>query len=369
MKSKNSLKNFDFLKWFKPALIVSLVLVVIAGILWGVVGFNKGFDFTGGTQLVVEFDTTPYNLERDEDLSVVTDKIKDVLDQNNVDINSMQILGEYNTQSLVITFKNTDEKTVRNIRLEINKHLNTSSAFVNLPADQRYKILDDESVNAFDITKKTTTAQSLISPTAVITTVSTLLFALVIAMIYGLIRFKTAGGLTLVFAGVFNVVLTLAFALITRIQINTYFFGLLSIILLVSVYMASDLLFNLKEKSKEPALTEKTNYDLANIVTEQNFAKTIVVGSISLGVALICGLFGTINVLQLALLSIVGIAVCVASHLFVVPAFWAFANKKRELLKPQVVVNNKDNDAEVVEVEENNEEDDAEVVEVKDDNK
>ena len=58
MKSNaKSLKEnkFNFLNFLKPCLIASLVIVLLASLFWGIWGFNKGFDFTGGTQLVVEF--------------------------------------------------------------------------------------------------------------------------------------------------------------------------------------------------------------------------------------------------------------------------------------------------------------------------
>ena len=53
MKSK--FKNFDFLSFFKPCLIAFMIVVLVGGILFGIFGLNKGFDFVGGTQLVVEF--------------------------------------------------------------------------------------------------------------------------------------------------------------------------------------------------------------------------------------------------------------------------------------------------------------------------
>ena len=368
MKSNNkSLKEnkFDFLSFLKPCLIATLIIVFIAGLFWGIFGFNKGFDYTGGTQLVVDF-TGNNTIQTEEGLNKTSSQIREILKNNGVDVNSMQVQGEYYEKSLVITFQSTDIDTVRNIRLEINEKFNSTDTYVSLPDDQKEKILDDESVNAFDITKQTTTVDGLISPTALITTIATLIFALIIAMLYALIRFKTAGALTLTFGGFFGVILTVAFVLIARIQINTYFLGVLGLVLFANVYSSADFLFSIKQKTKDPMLTDKTNHDLANLVVSENLKKTIVVYASALVVTLVLGIFGVLNVLQLALVAFIGLAVSAASHIFVVPAFWASINKKRELSRPTAIINNEDKDAEVVEVEENNEDENAEVVEVND---
>ena len=369
MKSNSSLKDkkIDFLKWLKPSLIVSLILVVIAGIFWGVFGFNKGFDFTGGTQLVVDFSAQD-TLQTEEGVSKASKEVREILDKNGIEVNSFQVQGEYYEKCFVITFQETDIDTVRNIRLQINAKFNLAEEYLDLASDQKEKILDDESYFAIDMTRSTTEIDSLISPTAVITTISTVLFALIIAMIYACFRFKTAGALTLVFAGIFAVVLTTAFVLVARIQINTYFFAVLGLVLLVSVYGVADFLFNVKQKTKDPMLTDKTNHELANLVLNENLAKNIIVYSSVLVATLVLGVVAVLNVLHLALAVIAGLVVTFASNMFVVPAFWAAINKKRELSRPTAILNNKDDSAEVVEVEEetNDNDENQEVVEVKD---
>ncbi len=355
MKSRKSLKDikFDFLKYFKPSLIAMLIVVLIAGVFWGVFGFNKGLDFTGGTQLVVEF---PYDaqIQTDKGLNEKANELKDILADYDVKINSFQVQGEGYEKRFVVTFKDKDESKIEDIRFDVNKQFNTSDHYNQLvEKGEEFKILTDDEYSLFDITKQTTSLESLINVNAVISTISTLLFALIIAMIYALIRFKTVGGLTIVFAGIVNIVLTTAFVLLARIEINTYFFALLGLVLFISVYSTASFLFKIKECLKNPALTDKTNYDLASIVVKHNLLKTILVNSCALIVTLIVGLFAVLNVLHLSLIAFVGIAVTGATHLFVVPAFWATINKKRELLKPAFSVNEDDKSAEEIVIEEN----------------
>lgn len=371
MKSSKSLKDikFDFLKFFKPILIAILSVVVVASLFLAIFGFNKGFDFTGGTQLVVEF---PYDaqIQTEDGLNKTAKEIKDILSNEGININSFQVQGEGYEKRFVITFTNKSESKVESVRLKINKEFNTSNHYADLvESGEEYKILEDEEYSNYDITRQTTYMSSKIDKNAIISTVSTLLFALVIAMIYALIRFKTASALTMVFAGILNVVLTMAFIILARIEINTYFFGVLAVILMASVYNSADYLFSLKQGLKNPVLTDKTNYDLSNIVVKSNLKKYIIVYSCAAGVVALFGMFGVLNILHTALTIITGLAVSFATHLFVIPAFWATINKKRELSKPVVAVNEVDATAEEIVIEENSNDENAEEVVIEEENK
>ena len=369
MKSNaKSLKEnkFNFLNFLKPCLIASLIIVLLAGLFWGIWGFNKGFDFTGGTQLVVEFQSTSHaqEIETEDGLNNISNQIKEILDNNGADVNSLQVQGEYSARTIVVTFKNVSKEKLQNIRIQINNKFNNSDHYLNLDSDEKVLIFEDEELKNYDITKQTSFIESFISKNTVLTTIACLVFALIIAMIYGLIRFKTASSLAMVFVGILDVVLTASLVMLARIEINTYFFGVLALTLIASVYMSADFLFNIKQKTKDPMLTDKTNHELAEAVVNENLTKTIIIGAAALVIALVVGIVGVLNVLHVALASFVAVAVVVASHLFVLPAFWAAINKKRELVKPAVVVNNNDAEAEVVEIEENNEDENAEVKEV-----
>ena len=281
-----------------------------------------------------------------------SNKINEILNKNGVSVNSFQEQGEYSYKSFVITVKTKNENTIYNIRLDINKEFNNSSAFANLvSSSEEFKILEDDNYTMHDITKKTTTIDGLISPTAVIATISTLLFAIVACMVYALFRVKVAGGLTIVLSGVLSVLLTVAFLAITRIEINTYFFVCLGLIEFVSLMTTLEFLFAAKQKLKDPLLTDKTNEELANKVVHENFVKTILTYACCGVACVILGLIGVLSILKLALVSFVGLVVSLAVNLFVVPAFFAKASKKRDLVKPVYASNDVDKDAEVIEVE------------------
>ena len=352
---KFNVKKFNFLSLFKPCLIAILAIILLGGVIFGIFGLNCGFDFTGGTQLIVDF---PYDktIQDDEGLQNASNKISDILKEHGVNINSFQVQGEYSEKCFVVTFKTTDKDTVYDIRLAINEEFNTSSTYAGLADYEKNKILDDQTINIYDITRRTSKIDGFILPNTILTTIATLLFAVVICMLYALFRVKLAGALSIVFSGVMSVLLTVAFVALTRIEINTYFFVALGLVEFVSLYTTVDMMFKLKEKLKNPLLTDKTNQELANMTVQETFVKNAIVYLVAVGVSVIVGLFGVLNILKLSLVTFVGLAVSFALNLFVVTALWAVMNKKRNLIKPTIVAtedttNDVDDEAEVVEIE------------------
>lgn len=340
----------NFLSYLKPVLIVSLILVVLSAVIFGVFGFNKGFDFTGGTQLVV--DVSSYNENEPEGLTQeenkIAQEISNILKSNGVKINSLQVQGEYTYKSLVITFKDVGTEKLNSIRMEINNKYNKSTSFSELN-------------DAYDITRNTTHIDGLLTSNIVLTTISTLLFALIICMIYALFRVKVTGALSIVLSGVMSVVLTACFVVLTRIEINTYFFVALAVVEFFSVFLTVDTLFKIKDKLKDPIYSDKNNHEIAQVVLKENLTKNVIVAVSSLVLTLIIGLVSVLNILKLSLVVIVGIIVGFVVNMFVVPVFWANVTKNRELVTPKKVgknvyiekeINNQDKDAKVIEVNE-----------------
>lgn len=353
---KFNVKKFNFLSLFKPCLIAILTIILLGGLIFGIFGLNRGFDFTGGTQLIVDF---PYDktIQTEEGLKNASSKISNILKENGVKINSFQVQGEHSEKCFVITFKTTDKDTVYNIRLAINEEFNSSTTYTQLAEDAKYKILDDKNFNLYDITRKTSNIDGFILPNTVLTTVATLLFALVVCMVYALFRLKLAGALSIVFSGAVSVLLTIAFVALTRIEVNTYFFVAFGLIEFVSLFTTVDMMFSLKQKLKDPLLTDKTNEQLADMVIKEHLTKNTIIYASAVVVSIIIGVVGVLNVLKLGFVAFIGLIVSFAINVFVVPALWAMMNKKRNLIKPTIVA------AEVVET--NDTDEDAEVIEVK----
>ena len=90
--------KFSFTRNLKYFIIAPIVIIVVGIILLCTLGFNLGFDFTGGTNMTIylndatsgssEFSDQSYNLEDNYD--GVVDKINNVLANYDVNLNSIQ---------------------------------------------------------------------------------------------------------------------------------------------------------------------------------------------------------------------------------------------------------------------------------------
>ena len=342
----------DYNKFFKPCMIAIGIILVIATIITCLFGFNKNVDFVGGTQIVVNFDYAKPDLdiEKQEDFNKASSTITQIINNHHLKIESFQVQGDYGTKSFVITVLEKDVSKINSIRVQINKELNKSAAFATLVAGGHEDEVIGEPV---DMTLKTSTIDGFISSHAMLLTIASVLFALTLLMFYSFFRVRMAGGLSMLLGAALDVLLTLSFVSLARIQISTYIFVGMAIVSFVSVYASASLLFKLKELSKDPKYASYTNYDLANLVVDLEWKKNLVVYVLSFIMVVIIGALLASNVLHLSLAILAGLAAVLATHTFVVPAFWATINKTREkIVTIQTTEAKEDKSAEVIEINE-----------------
>ena len=364
--------KFDSLKNKKislPIYLIAISVILLFALIFGLIfGFNKGFDFVGGTQITVDFaedsiEHNDKNLSYDEYLKEVSSKVKDIISSNGGKIHSFQVQDIDGGTSFVVTIRQKSPSKLKQIRLELNREFNDFSEYKDLADDEKYKILDQY----FDITKNTSAIEGLILPNTIIACIAGLLTVLTAVFVYCCFRLKLASSLTLLFGGILNLVVFCALMILSRIEINAYFFALLALILLVSIYNSLNFFFDIKEKLKDPKLNSKSNKELAEIVLKENFIKNISVYAVCLAITLIFGIFGVVSILHLGLATILGLVILFVTHSFILPEFWIILNKKNEYVRPipkqkknevEVVAgkNNADKSAKVVEVEEDDEE-------------
>lgn len=327
-KKKDGKREYDFLSFIKPILVVCFVIVVLAGALVAFYGFNAGVDFRGGTQLVVDFSlTTNVDIEDDESLTQAADTVKQILHSNGVGVNSFQVMGEFGTKRFVVTFKKVSQLTMQEIRLAINEEFNQTQTFLDLQeAENAVEILGEN----FDLTLKSSTIESFVKSDQFYTTLSTLLFALTVLMIYAFFRLKFAGGVAVFFTGVFDAVMTLAFLALVRVQINSYIFVLMGAILALSIFLSADFALDMKDKLRDTRFEGEPARKLANLVVQEKWKRNFSLAMCAF-VGLIILAFITLgSVMYVALAALVGGAVTLASHIFVMPVFYLFFTKDKD---------------------------------------
>ena len=346
MKSK---KQHDYIKFFKPSMIVALVLVIVSIVTLALFGFNKGFDFTGGTQLVVQFELTDLDIENQEDCETASAEIKTILREHSVTINSFQTQGDYASKSFVITFQNSNGDDVNAIRVAINQKYNTSGEFADLVAHNNAEDIIDKPT---DITKQTTHIDGLIEQGTLLTTIAAVLFALAVLIVYACFRLTIAGALSMLFSTMLGVVISLCLVVLSRIQINTYIFANMGLVALTNIFASSDLLFTIKDLDKDKTYSDYTTYDLSNLAVSKTFRKNLIIYVMSFVLAILVGALSFTNVLHVALVAFAGLVVTFAVSTFITPALYALLNQKRVKYPVNSTQNNQDKNAEVIEIKE-----------------
>ena len=346
-------KKADYLKLFKPCLIAFAIVMLVAALVTCIFGFNKSVDFVGGHQLVVNFDYAKpdIDIERQADFDKASQGVSEILNKYNARVYSFQIQGEYGTRSFVITVGKMEEAKLNSVRVDINKAYNKSAAFEELVAQGKESEIVGQST---DLTLTTSNIDGFINAHTLLITISSVVFALTLLMIYTLFRFRLAGGLSLVFGAGVDILATLAFVSLARIQVTSITFVAMCALSFIGVYATTGFLFRFRELSRDPKYASLTNYELCNLAVDIMWKKDIVLYGFALIMTLlICGIAG-LGVLHLGLTILAGLVVILASHTFMVPAVYAMINKNREKIagREQTQENKVDKDAEVIEIKE-----------------
>ncbi len=360
MQNNSSAPNY--LKYFKTTLISLLVIIFVSTIMFLFYGFNRGVDFKGGTQLIVDFENSNINIENTDDFNFANREVQKILDNNNIIVNSFQIEGTYGVQSFVITFSEKSSSVVQKIRLEIN----------SLLQDDFSALSQEEQIAALgtirDLTMKTTQINSFVDSTLILSTTLALVIALIIICIYSTIRFKYAGAITILFGLVFDVLLFLSAIVLLRIEINRYIFTLICLVFAVSLYTSASMFLKIRDIAKDPNNIELSNAQVANFYLKESWKSNFVKYLFAFVMGLILTLVLSPNLVYACLAGLVGLVIIFITHHLLIPAFWVNINVNKETFTKHgvVKVDSKTIKIESKEISTNDKDDNAEVIEVKD---
>lgn len=282
MKTKNNIAYYITL--------IAAFLIVAAGIITtALCGINLGFNEAGGTQISVKLEA----VTKDQAKTAVVD----VLKENNLKIDTMFVEDKELSSLLVINVAKKDIANINEVCEAIANKLGISA--------------DNCSYVAIKSTIKSNTYLVL----------GIVLICLTLAIfLFGLIRYKLYGGLTLAFAFLAQLMLSLSICFCTRIELTLG--GIVSI--LAGSILATLLTVVMLEKYRERiALKSLANGDEKEIMgaTVKSTLEPIffTIGSILL-VAIIMLFTGVRRVMMMDFAIIISLAVMAANLLIIVPS-------------------------------------------------
>ena len=346
--------KFSFTRNLKYFIIAPIVIIVVGIILLCTLGFNLGFDFTGGTNMTIylndatsgssEFSDQSYNLENNYD--EVVDKINNVLANYDVNLSSIQTteinidadrgysFTIVNGDAIIIKFQNGDmtEEEVESQNNEIQLALLKEFGYFDGSATT-----DDLTSNEFaafvangGVTTASATSQLLMN------SFIALLVAVVLILIYVAIRFEITSGLAAILALFHDILITTSFMLIFRIPINTPFIAALITILGYSINNTIIIFDRIRENVKlSKNLGKIDNYAVADNAVRSTMMRTILTTVTTFIMIFFITVIGVSDIQQFAFPIMIGILSGFYSSNFLTTGLWAIAYRpsKRKLAK------------------------------------
>ena len=347
--------KFSFTRNLKYFIIAPIIIIVVGIVLLCTLGFNLGFDFTGGTNMTIylndstsgssNYSEQRYDLE--EDYDEVVDKINKVFDNYDVNISSIQTteinidadrgysFTIVNGDAIIIKFQNgslTDEEEINAQNEEIQLAL--LKEFGYFDANATILDLTSNEFAAFvangGITTASATAELLMN------SFIALIVAVVLILIYVAIRFEITSGLAAIMALFHDILITTSFMLIFRIPINTPFIAALITILGYSINNTIIIFDRIRENVKlSKNLGKIDNYAIADGSVRSTMMRTILTTLTTFIMIFFITVIGVSDIQQFAFPIMIGILAGFYSSNFLTTGLWAIAYKpsKRKLAK------------------------------------
>ena len=233
--------------------VVSLVIIVIASIITGVLGVHSSIEIGGGSQIAIQ---TSYEnadhvmVDGRENVNAYLKKVKPILSKHGAYVDSYFVEDKLTDTYLVIRMTKQNLKDVESIKTEIATELDIDAA----------RISDVQKIDSY-FSNKTMLFVGL-----------AILAIIVIAFFIGLFRYGIVGGTSLLFAIMHNIIMSLALIFLTRAQLSMI--GIVSIIALtvIGIFAYVYMLEQVREDKKSKQYQDYSHADLMITATKKNKA-------------------------------------------------------------------------------------------------
>lgn len=346
--------KFSFTKNLKYFLIAPIIITIVGIVLLCTLGFNLGFDFTGGTNMTIytngerlengAFSEQSYDVDKDEDYNTVLEKIDSVLGEFNleassyqkttIDINADRGLGFVISDggAVIVKFQN-GEGDVEEVNNKIRLALMEEFGYISLPENTDIMSLDDSTVQSYI---DGTNYSALIANGGVTTASASnelmmrsflaLLVAIVLILIYVAIRFELTSGLAAILALFHDIIITSSIMLICRVQINSAFIAALITILGYSINNTIIIFDRIRENVKmSKNLGKINNFEVADRSVRQTLTRSILTTLTTFIMIFFVTVIGVSDIQEFAFPIMIGILSGFYSSIFLTPGLWAIA--------------------------------------------
>lgn len=349
--------KFDFCKNLKWMLIAPIAIIIVGIVLLCTLGFNLGIDFTGGTnmKIFVNSDTTiseqVYNV--DTDLNTIENLANQVLAGHGLKVGTIQktkmdVEGLGEVDAVIIKFQNpSDDSNMENVNKEIRFELLQKFGFVK-GEDVTVDNFESEDFAKYVENEGFTSASA--SGELMMKSFIALLVAVVLILIYVIIRFEFTSGLASILAIMHDVLITASIVLICRIQINVSFIAALITILGYSINNNIIIFDRMREELKlaNQQNLKIDNNQIANTSVKDSLMRSILTGLTTFVMIFMITVIGVADIREFAFPIMIGILAGFYSSVFITPGLWAIAYKPKKRKKVAKVETKTETEVEVL---------------------
>lgn len=332
--------KFNVIDNFKKILIAITSLLLVGVIVLCIFGLNLGTELNGYTEINVNIGC--YNIVEEDDVKKYTKDIVSIIEDNDARVIQTNIADSNFDSVLVVTVRNKYQQRDKN--QDFAKELQTK-------IEQHY---DDEL-----LVVSNRVVSGIMTNVSGVKLASMLLVTLIVVMIYLIFRIKLLNTVCTLIASISSFLIFFDLVILTRVQVNTSIFALISLTVLLSLILSSFKFAEMKKSTDKTLSKNEIGTIKLNSPTNIMFA-IIILGMIGLII------FGSIIVKNFAIGVILSlISVWIADNIICLPICYFLNNYTVEKVKPVEVVSeyNENNELEQESNEENQETEESDNIE------
>ncbi len=311
-------KNFSPTKFSKYVWMFSGAIILVGIIMFAVMGFNLGMDFTGGNIVRVEGAAQI----TDAQMTEITNVANDVLKEYGLEVATAQHEGE-TRETVSIQYQNADGVAdMTDINNELVSAL--SEAF------PQYTVVNAES-------KSATTSSELLTNALL-----AVIIALIFIMIYIAVRFEFLSGIAALITLFHDVLIMCACVVIFQIQINSTFVAALITVLGYSINNTIIIFDRVRENLRKPSLEHLSNREIADLSVKQTLNRTLNTSITTIVSVLLLACVGIPQMTEFVVPILIGLIAGTYASIFISAPLWtAMMSKSKYGIRQRALANEK----------------------------
>ncbi len=332
-------KQFKIVEKFKIFLAISLVIILAGVVMLFVKGMNVGIDFSGGAKLEIQLSS----FAGDSDARDIIDgEVSKFLEENGLQkvgaVQTSPSEGGVSYEYRLSYYHNGDLKTAEEEQefmafIQGDLYDDTNNGLcgeLQTKLDELFKtnetlvakgaVLDDNAVTAHTV--GATASSSLLRNACI-----ALLVAVVIMLIYIVIRFTLSSALASICALVHDVLIMIALTVIFQIPVNSTFIAAIITIVGYSINATIVVFDRIREESKQESNKDKTDAEIANYSIVKTLGRSILTTLTTLVMVVFLAIFSVSTIKEFIIPIIFGLIAGAYSSVFLASSFWATFRK------------------------------------------